>query len=102
MEDDVDQKILGKLEEIRVLLQLQARDSIIKEIRRVASTIERRKMWELCDGSNSTSDIAAKTGRSLRAVQYFVKDGEMAGVITQLSRGLPKRAFDFDIDWEGE
>lgn len=79
---------------IRKILEIQARPALIKELEAFASTAERRKMWILCDGELSNEEIAKKVGSTLRAVQYFVKDGRSAGLVVMARRGFPKRAID--------
>lgn len=82
------------LSAIRKILEIQAKQSIVNELEGFASTEERRKMWLLCNGELSNDEIAKKVGSTLRAVQYFVKDGRAVGLITMAKRGFPKRAME--------
>lgn len=102
MEDKVTEEILKQLNQIRILLQLQTREALADEIRRVVSTSDRQKMWKLCDGNSSSREIAKRSGKSLRAVQYFLTDAKNAGILELTSDGLPRRAFDMDVEWERE
>ena len=80
---------------IRRLTELQLRGAIKEELDKVASTPERKKIWALCDGTVSTSEIARKVGVSSRAVQYFVQEAEEAELVKVDKRGYPYR----NVDW---
>lgn len=87
--------IYQELTKIRKLLELLAKDSIKGELERITTTDERKKVWALCDGNNTTSEIAQKVTISLRAVQIALKELQEAGLITTGRRGYPKRAYDY-------
>jgi hypothetical protein len=87
--------IYEEIVKIRELLQLLASDKIKGQVERLASTDERKRVWTLCDGTNSTSEIADKVAISLRAVQIFLKELQDAGLIVIERRGYPKRVFDY-------
>lgn len=94
-------EIYGELIKIRQLLELLARDSIIGSVEQVATTNERKKVWVLCTGSNSTTKISEKVAISQRAVQIFLKELQEADLITIERRGYPKRKFDYvPSGWE--
>ena len=80
---------------IRELLQIIASDKIKEQVEQLATTDERKKVWALCDGAYSTSEIAERVKISLRAVQIFLKELQDAGLLITERRGYPKRAFDF-------
>ena len=71
------------------------RNLIKEELEKIASTPERKKMWILCNGAISTSEIAKKVGVSTRAVQYFIRDAQRLELIRVDKRGFPRRI----IDW---
>jgi len=93
--------ILENLVVIRQLMELQLRKLIKEELERVASTPERKKMWILCDGATSTSEISRKVGVSTRAVQYFIRDAQRLELIRIDKRGFPRRAINWiPSDWQ--
>lgn len=86
---------------IRVLSEIQLRGPVKNELTRLASSLDRRKIWSLCDGATSTSEIATRVGVTKRAVQYFVQDGMKSGLVTLDKRGYPRRTIDWTPpDWE--
>lgn len=88
-------KINSNLFVIRKLTELQLRGPIKKELERLASTSERKRIWALSDGTLSTGEIAKKVGVSRRAVQYFVQEAERSELLRVDKRGFPYR----NIDW---
>jgi len=88
-------EINENLKVIRKLTELQLRGPIKDELAKLASSIERRKMWILCDGTVSTIEMSKTVGVSPRAVQYFVQDGLKTGLLRVDRRGYPSRT----IDW---
>lgn len=80
---------------MRKLLQILASEKIKERVEHIATTDERKKVWALCNGMHSTSEIAEKVKISLRAVQIFLKDLQDAGLVNTEKRGYPKRAFNY-------
>jgi len=92
--------VLEELTRIRILLEFAIKSRIIEEIREIASTDERKKIWELLTGDISTDEIANRTQISQRAVQIFVKELSERNLIDMNKRGYPKRKFDItSIKW---
>ena len=88
------------LETIRRILEIQSRPALLTEIKRLASTTERRKMWILSNGDLKTPELAPKAGLKLRAAQYFVEEGTRAGLLAVVNRGCPERTIDLvPEDW---
>jgi len=85
------------LEAIRRYTARLARDSLSQDLEKIARTQERQQIWRLCDGTLSTEEIAKKIGMSVRAVQYFIQDGEKADLIVSIKRGYPKRTEEYDV-----
>jgi len=93
-----EKTILGLYDEIikiRQLLEMAVKDSLKKELERILTTTERKKVWALCDGETDTKTMAEKAGVSLRAVQVALKDLQDAGLIMVEKRGYPRRKFDY-------
>jgi len=96
-------KVLQELSKIRQLVEILARDSLKSMLKEVATTTERKKIWVLCNGALSTEEIAKKVNVSRRAVQIFVKELRLKGLIEIEKRGYPKRKFDYvPSDWNIE
>lgn len=94
-------KINSNLSVIRKLTELQLKGPIKKELEKLASTSERKKIWTLCDGTVSTSEIARKVGVSRRAVQYFIQEATRQELIVTDKRGFPYRMIDWiPPDWK--
>ncbi len=77
------------------IIEIYAKDNIIKEIEKVASTKPRKIAWNLLDGELSTSEIADRIKISQRAVSDFIKDLRENGLVLSLKRGYYKRKFDY-------
>jgi len=88
-------KLYEEITTIRQLVEILAKDNIIKEIEKIASTKERKKAWNLLDSELSTSEIADRIKISQRAVYDFIKDLRESGLVTSLKRGYYKRKFDY-------
>lgn len=86
----------GDIHWIRKDVARLARDSYRQDLEKVANTSARQEIWRLSDGNLNNDEIAKKIGITLRAVQYFVQDGEIMGLITTMKRGYPKRTDSFD------
>ena len=95
MEDSRTLEISEQLEDIKRLLLVMARDSIKKDLDEIITTHEKRKVWALCDGINTTNEISQKAGISMRYVQIIVKELQNADLISLEKRGIPKRVFDY-------
>ena len=91
MTEEYQESILNELISIRRLLQLIARDQLKRMLDDIISTDLREKMWNLMDGTNSTTMIAEKLNSSPRAVQMFVKELEKHELVESKNRGYPNR-----------
>jgi predicted ArsR family transcriptional regulator len=99
--EKIEERIYEELIKIRELLERLARKELKEDLEKVATTKERRKIWALCDGMTSTSEIATKAGVSQRAVQIFLNELQARDLITFEKRGYPKRKYDYiPSDWE--
>ena len=100
MSPEIEEKIYGELIKIRTLLERLARNELRKDLESIATTRERRMIWALCNGSNSTSDIASRVGVSQRAVQIFINELRSKDLVDVRRRGYPKRKFEYiPSDW---
>ena len=93
--NDVIRRIDANLSAIKKLIEIQLRGAISEELEKIASTIERKKIWSLCDGTMNVSDIAKEVGISKRAVHYFIEDAQKAELIRTDKKGFPFR----NLDW---
>jgi len=88
-------KILEEISKIRQLVEILAIDALKRDLEKVATTNERKKIWALCNGSLSTEEIAKKVNVTTRAVQIFVKELQKLDLIEFERRGYPKRKVDY-------
>lgn len=95
MSSEIDQRIYEELVKIRILLERLARNELRKDLESIATTRERKMIWALCNGANTTSDIASRIGISQRAVQIFINELRSKDLINVKRRGYPKRKFDY-------
>jgi hypothetical protein len=86
---------LKELRLIRKVLILSNSDTIEKEISKVATTDDRKKMWVLIDGKSMPRDIAVAIGVTRRAVTYFLENASTAGFIEYTPHSPPKKILDY-------
>jgi hypothetical protein len=91
----MDDEILRELKKISKILLLSNAPLIEKELERIASTIDRKKMWLLIDGIRTPKDIADQTGVSTRAVQYFLSAAQVAEFIGRSKTSVPYKLLDY-------
>jgi hypothetical protein len=89
------QAMLKQLRVIAKILLITNSESIESELVKLASTYDRKRWWVLFDGERSVADVARLTGKTERAVSYFVKDAADAGFLETQSRRPPTRALDY-------
>ena len=87
--------LLKQLRVISRVLLIAHAEAIEKELGKLASTDDRKRWWVLFDGSRSVSDVARATGKTERAVAYFVRDATNAGFLDAPGRKPPSRALDY-------
>ncbi len=98
-DDDIYEELLN----IRYLLEVIASHDLKARLEEILTTPERKKVWNLCNGSISTSELAKRAGLTPRAVQIIVKELAEKDMVSMLRRGVPKRRFDYiPSDWEME
>ena len=71
-------KLYEEITTIRQLVEILAKDGVIKEIEKIASTKERKMVWNLLDSKLSTSEIVSGLekigyGESYSAVKRHLK-----------------------------
>ncbi|MDG6913710.1 MAG: hypothetical protein JRN34_04990 [Nitrososphaerota archaeon] len=76
-----DADTLRELRKISKILLLVNAQLVEKEIGRIASTNDRKKMWVLIDGKRSSKDIADLVGVTPRGVNIFLREARLAGFI---------------------
>jgi len=95
-----NEQILSELRKISKLLTLVNAPVIEKELSKIASSKERKRMWVLIDGNRMPKDIANQVGVTPMAVSYFLNAGVAAGVIEYKGGVPPRRALDYvPPDW---
>lgn len=95
------ERILTELVEIKQILLLNSREVLKNELNELASTNERKEIWGLLDGLTSTTEISKTVGVSTRTVQFFVSQLEEKELVITEKRGYPKRRMDYiPSDWQ--
>jgi hypothetical protein len=85
-----DPDVLRELRTITKLLLLANSAQIERELGKIASTEDKKRMWVLIDGNRMLNDSGRDGNVSERAVNYFLGAGVAADVI-EYSRGKPPR-----------
>lgn len=78
----------------RVILLANAK-VIEGELAKIATTIERKKMWVLMDGVRRPKDIATIVKVTPMAVSYFLSAGTAAKLVDYRPGEAPRRAVDY-------
>ena len=86
---------LRELRKISRILILANASVIEKELSKIATTEERKKMWVLMDGKRMPKDIASESGVTPMAVSYFLSAGVAAGLIEYRRGESPRRILDY-------
>lgn len=97
MSTDATLRELRKISKILILINTGI---IEKELSKIASTNDRKKMWVLTDGKRMPSEIAKEAGVTAMAVSYFLNAGVAADLIEYTRGEPPRRAFDYvPVTW---
>jgi hypothetical protein len=92
--------MIRELRKISKILILTNTGIIEKELSKIASTNDRKKMWVLIDGKRMPSDIAKEAGVTTMAVSYFLNAGVAADLIEYARGEPPLRALDYvPVSW---
>ena len=68
--------LYDEIVKIRQLLEMTAKNDLLKELEKILTTKGRKMIWALCDGFADTKTIAKKTG--LRVIIVGSKGSEVA------------------------
>ena len=86
---------LAELKKISKILILSYGDQLEKELEKLATTEDRKRVWVLIDGKLTAKEIADKVKLTLRAVNIFLDILEKAGWIENPWGKPPKRIIDY-------
>lgn len=86
---------LKELKKITKILTLAHAESIEKELSKVATSDERKRMWVLIDGNRMSKDIAQEVGVAVRSVDRFLKIASAAGLAENPRGKPPRRVIDY-------
>jgi len=86
---------LKELKSILKVLILENADAIEKELSKIATTDERKKMWVLMDGKRMPKDVANEAGVTKMAVSNFLSAGMTAELIEYVKGEPPRRILDY-------
>jgi len=87
--------MLRELRKISKILILTNAGAVEKELSKLASTNDRKKMWVLMDGKRMPGDIAKETGVTAMAVSVFLNAGVAADLIEYTRGEPPRRILDY-------
>lgn len=87
--------VLEELKRISKILTLAHGESLERELSKIASTDERKKMWVFIDGVKLSKDIAKDAGVTVRSVNGFLSVCEKTGLIENPWGKPPKRKIDY-------
>ena len=100
MDNKINEQILEELIMIRKLLTILSQDKLAdfnEQIKnRYLTTEQRKKMYDLFDGTKSLKEIGEEVNTSSEAVRLFAVSLEKAGLIEYVSNtkaNCPKRLF---------
>ena len=85
-----EREILEELKKISRILTLAYSDVIERELSKIATTNERKKIWVLIDGVRTSKDIAKEVGVTVRSVNRFLAIAAKARLVEN-PRGKPPR-----------
>lgn len=86
---------LEELRKIYKILLLSNSDKIEKELGKLVTSDERKKIWVLIDGTRSTKEIAKKVGVVVRSVNRFLDIGEKMGFVENEWGKPPRKIVDY-------
>jgi len=95
MSKEIEELILSELKRISRILMLVYGDFIERELAKVCTSDERKKIWALIDGKHMSKDIAEKVGITERSVNKFLKIAANAGLAENPRGKPPKRIIDY-------
>jgi hypothetical protein len=87
--------MLRELRQISKILLLANSVTIEKELSKIATTNDRKKLWILMDGNRMPGDIARDAGVTAMTVSYFLNAGVAAELIEYKRGEPPKRVLDY-------
>lgn len=90
-----NQESVKELKMILKVLILTNATAIEKEISKIATTNERKKMWVVINGKLMPKDIASQTDVTQMAVSNFLGACKTAGIIEYTKGEPPKRTLDY-------
>jgi len=86
---------LRELKLISKVLILTNAGAIERELSKIATTNDRKKMWVLIDGKRMPKEIADQAGVTQMAVSYFVNAGVVAELIEYVKGKPPRRILNY-------
>jgi predicted transcriptional regulator len=86
---------LEELKRIAKILILAHAETLGKEIEKVATTDERKKIWVFIDSNRMSKDIAKEVGITVQAVNKFLRAASAAGLIGNPRGKPPYRIIDY-------
>lgn len=95
-----DIAILRELKRISKILLLSNGEALERDLSKILTTKERRKMWMLTDGKRMPKEIASLAGVTQMAVSNFLATTVSAGLMEYVRGKPPTRLLDYvPADW---
>lgn len=93
-------QVLKELRRISKVLIIGNAAVIEKELSKIASSNERKKLWVYMDGKRMPKDLASLAGVTAMAVSFFLNAGVAASLIEYEKGKPPSRLLDYvPPDW---
>lgn len=90
-----DTDTLKELKKISKILLLTNATFIEKELGKIATSVDRKKMWVLIDSNRTPKQIAEQIGVTASAVRYFLRDAKAADFIEYGESDAPRKILDY-------
>lgn len=90
-----DSDMLRELKKISKILLLSNAPAVEKELAKVATSTDRKRMWVLIDGNRMQKDIADAIRVTQAAVSYFLTAAQAADLIEYKRGEPPRRLLDY-------
>ena len=88
-------EVLRELRKLSKILLLSNASTVEKELEKVATTKERKKMWVLIDGQRMPKDIAGLIGTTAMSLSRFLNAALAANLIEYKHGEPPQRLLDY-------
>jgi hypothetical protein len=89
-----EKEVLRELKKMSRVLLLANATQVERELGKIASTDDRKKIWVLVNGSLTSKEIADRVGITQRGVNLFLREAKLAEFI-DYDEDCPRRILDY-------